>query len=343
MNIAGRAIAPHEPPYIIAEIGVNHDGDLRCAIDLVRTAADAGANAVKFQLFRADLLMSRAAQPAAYQMAAGEHDPIAMLRRLELPTDALARCIDEAHERHLHTIITPFSLDLLPEARHLPVDAWKTASPDIIHKPLLHALARTGVPLIVSTGASTLDEIDTAIAWLAPAIGRLAILQCVSAYPAPDEAASLGAIHALTQRTGVPVGYSDHTTSIDTGALAVAAGACILEKHLTHNRAAHGPDHAASLDPAQFAGYVRLAHRAFAMRGPTTKDLLPIEADVRAVSRQSITSRAPIPAGRTITPDLITIKRPGTGLPPALMHETIGRIAARDILADAPITHSDLA
>ena len=179
MHISRRPITPANP-YIIAELGVNHDGSVDRALALTEAAAAAGADAIKLQFFRTDLLMSRAAKLAAYQHSAGETDPVAMLRRLELSLDDMARVIDRAHRFNIHAIVTVFSVDLVSEAESLPFDAYKTASPDLIHKPLLGALAATGKPLIVSTGASTLDEITRARDWLAPAAERLACLQCVS-------------------------------------------------------------------------------------------------------------------------------------------------------------------
>lgn len=341
MKIGSRHIGPGYPPYLIAEIGVNHDGSLDRAMELVEAAAAAGADAVKLQYFRADLLMSRAARPAEYQQRAGESDPLAMLRRLELSAEQLAQVIFRAHQRGVHAIVSVFSLDLVREARRLSWDAYKTASPDIVHRPLLDALAMIGRPLIVSTGASTLDEVSRASGWLK---GReAAFLQCVSAYPAPDQDAAVAAIHDVRLATGRVVGYSDHTTRIETAAVAVGAGAAILEKHITLDRAARGPDHASSLDPPAFAEYARLARLAHQLMGDGRKRVLDPEHDVREVSRQSVVSARDIPRGRQISESDLTIKRPGTGIPPFLLSDTKGRVATRDIGADQPIREDDLA
>lgn len=324
MNIAGRRIALDLEPYIIAEIGVNHDGSIDKAIALVEAAANTGADAVKLQFFSADLLMSRGAPLAQYQTHARERDAFAMLRRLELPIEAMSRLVAHAHAHSLHAIVTVFSTELVPTAATLPWDAFKTASPDIIHRPLLRALADLGRPLIVSTGAATAQEVARALIWLSAIQHRLAILQCMSAYPVAPEHASLGAIAALGSMFDGPVGYSDHTTLVETGALAVATGATILEKHLTLDRHALGPDHAASLEPAPFAQYVAQARRAHAMLGPVSKQVLPCERDVRAVSRQSIVAARTIPAGRPITRDDLTFKRPGGGLEPWMLEQILG-------------------
>jgi N-acetylneuraminate synthase/N,N'-diacetyllegionaminate synthase len=357
MNIAGRAISRHTPPYVIAELGVNHDGDADRAVEMTHAAASAGADAVKLQLFTARGLMSRASKLAGYQAGAGEVDPVAMLARLELSPGAMARVVRAAHERGVHAIVTVFSVELVGLALELGFDAFKTASPDVVHRPLLEALSGTGKPLIVSTGAATMGEVARCVEWLACARDRVAMLQCVSSYPTPDAQAELGGIAALARTFGGPVGYSDHTTSERQSAIsAVGLGACVLEKHLTHSRAAPGPDHPASLEPAQLAQYCRAALEAYAGRSTGralapelaammtggTKSVLAIEHDVQRVSRQSIVLKGRLDAGGLVTPELVTFKRPGTGLAPWRLREVIGVRAVRDIEADMPVTEADL-
>lgn len=357
MNIGRRQIGDGAPVYIIAELGVNHDGSASRALELVEAAAASGADAVKFQLFRADLLMSRASRLAAYQKDAGERDPTAMLRRLELPLDAMRPLIARAHALGVHAIVTVFSLDLVLDANTLDWDAYKTASPDIIHCPLLDALAATGRPLIVSTGAAELAEVQRAASWLAGASDRLALLQCVSSYPTPAEDASLGAMSALRSIFRGPVGYSDHTREVDTGELAADLGAAILEKHFTLDKRAPGPDHAASLEPGEFRRYAELARDGSLLRlrvgpeGPTTSDprigppekrVLPCERDVRNVSRQSIIARHDLAAGTRLTQQDLTFKRPGTGLEPWRLPDILNHRLARDIQADTPLTAADV-
>lgn len=327
-------------PYVIAEVGVNHDGSLDRALELVDAAADAGASAVKFQYFHTDLLMSRASRLAAYQARAGEEDPFSMLRRLELNAEQLAHACFRAHQRGIHAILSVFSVSLVGEANLTNWDAYKSASPDIVNRPLLEALQATEKPLIVSTGAASPDEIERAAGWLRR--HEAVFLHCVSAYPTPDAHAALGAIRDVARLTGRPAGYSDHTTGVDTGALAVAAGARVLEKHLTYSCAAKGPDHAASLEPSQMARYIELARRARLLVGDEHKRVLDVERDVREASRQSIVATRNIPRGRQIQPGDLTIKRPGGGIPPFMLHEVIGRVAARDIEHDMPLRHGDL-
>ena len=189
-----------------------------------------------------------------------------------------------------------------------------------------------GKPLLVSTGTASIDEVRTVTGWLGdhPHV----LLQCVSGYPTPDESASLAGRAAMYQVNPNALGYSDHTTAVDTGGFAVASGARLLEKHLTHDRAAAGPDHTTSLDPGQLKEYIRLAHRAWQMLGPPEKRVLEIEQDVRRVSRQSLTTTQALPAGHVIAAEELTIKRPGTGISPMRWDEVIGRTASRDFAAD---------
>jgi sialic acid synthase SpsE len=363
MKIGSREIGSHAPPYVIAEIGVNHDGVVERALELTDAAAGAGADAVKLQLFRTDLLMSRAAKLAAYQAAAGETDPVVMLRRLELSVEEMGRVVERAHARGIHAIVTVFSVELVAEADRLAWDAYKSASPDIINRPLLEAMAATGRPLIVSTGASTMREVGRAVGWLAGIRSRLALLQCVSSYPVPAGEEGLGAIAALRERNAdLPIGYSDHTTDVETGGIAAACGASILEKHLTYDKLAAGPDHAASATPEEFREYVRRCsggledgaatyystpHSAAIMPAAAPvarceKGVLPCERDVREVSRQSLTTRREMSAGHVLRRDDLTIKRPGTGIEPWRLGEMIGRRLARDLQGDVPLTDADL-
>jgi len=354
--------------YVIAELGVNHDGRLDRALELTQAAADAGADAVKLQYFETDRLLSSAAKLAAYQQAAGEADPVEMLRRLELPLESMARVIEKAHALGLHALVTVFSVELVGRAAELPWDAFKSASPDIVHRPLLEALAATGRPLLVSTGASEMDEIERAASWLrnCGARERTALLHCVSSYPAaPADAALLGIV-ALRRAFDVPIGYSDHTCLDAIGAAAVACGAAVLEKHLTYDPRAAGPDHAASLGPRAFARYAGLAKQVPRDRvlpahadpvlddryqmtddsdvlGALTKRVLPCEREVRMLSRQSIVSRRGLQQGEVIRADDLTFKRPGTGLPPCEIEHVIGRRLRRAVKADTPLVAEDLA
>ncbi len=347
MNIGTRQIGQGHPPYVIAEIGVNHDGEVERALMLTDKAADAGADAVKLQYFETDRLMSSAAKLAAYQKAAGETDPVAMLRRLELSLDEMAMVVNRAHERGIHAIVTVFSVELVDRAERLGWDAYKTASPDIVHRPLLERLMATAKPMIVSTGASTLEEVVRTVGardgdgWLAEARDRLVVLQCVSSYPAPE--AALGGILAIHEATQLPTGYSDHAPMASTGGEAVVHGACVLEKHLTDDKGRSGPDHATSAEPSELADYCAQAKTAsLRAHAEGDKRVLGCERDVRTVSRQSLVTRYPLMAGHVVSEDDLTFKRPGTGILPFERGRVVGRVVAREVDADVPMMWDDL-
>lgn len=362
MQIGQRNLVTDPGVYIIAELGVNHDGELGRALELVDAAKFAGVDAIKLQFFRAEKLMSRSSRLAAYQQDAGESDPVAMLRRLELTIEEMAKVVERAHTLNLHAIVTCFSTELVALAADIKFDAYKTASPDIVHKPLLDALLTTGKPLIVSTGAATLDEVTRALGWLAPARDRTALLQCVSCYPTKPEDAQIAGMCALSGAFDGPIGYSDHTSDEDTSAIAFQLGARVLEKHLTFDRTAKGPDHAASLDLRGMGEYVLYTrdverdHQRVPMTlpelpsmiardprlGRAEKRVLECEVDVRTVSRQSLVATRDLEPGHVLSADDLTIKRPGTGIPPYEHDFVIGRTLADFVHADTVIRPEDL-
>jgi N,N'-diacetyllegionaminate synthase len=326
---------------VIAEIGVNHDGRAELGLELVRAAAGAGADAVKLQLFDPDRLLSDEAQLADYQAGQAE-DARGLLRGLALGADDMALLGEEARALGLKFIVTPFSPGDVKTLDGLGVDAVKIASPDAVNAPLLEAVAALGKPILISTGTCLLDELEPAAALLRSHKPGGCMLQCVSSYPTPTDDAALGGIRAIKDRFGLPVGYSDHTQGVMTGALAVAAGAVVIEKHLTYDRNAKGPDHATSADPQQFAEYVRLVRKAQAMVGPITKQVLAVEEDVRQVSRQSVAVVRDLPAGHRLAEDDLTVKRPGTGIPAMDLKNLIGQILTRPAKAGSLLQAADL-
>jgi N,N'-diacetyllegionaminate synthase len=342
--IHDRRIDANASPFVVAEIGVNHDGRLDRALELVNVAADCGADAVKLQIFRAETLLHQSSAFADYQKSAtADSTPQDMLRRYELSDDDLQTVVAEIRRLNLLPLATPFSPADVDRLEALDLPAIKIASPDIVNWPLLHRCSHTRLPLLISTGAANLEEISTAAAWLADWSTPYALLHCISSYPTPQTLAHLGWISELADRFDVPIGYSDHSSKTLAGAFAVSAGACIIEKHLTHDRSAAGPDHAASADPAQFFEYVRLIRLADEMRGRGSKRVLEIERDVRTVSRQSIVAARDIPAGRRITEDDLTVQRPGTGIPAAAMPALLGRTCAHFTSAGQLMSWQNLA
>lgn len=336
LKIDGRVIGgAGGPTFMIAEIGVNHDGSAQRAIELAKIAAACGADAVKLQVFRAGLLMHASSQFAKYQKdrVALADSPAAMLKRYELSAEEVRRVVEEVRELGLVPLATPFSPPDMDIVERLRLPAVKVASPDLVNRPLLARIARYGRPILLSTGAATMEEVETTVRWLNGWGAHFALLHCVSAYPTPAEHANLCWIGELGARFDVPVGYSDHTTETFAGALAVAAGATVVEKHLTYDREARGPDHAASADPQQFERYVRQVRDAERMRGLPGKRVLDIEQDVRRVSRQSLVVRRAIRTGEILREEDLTVQRPGTGMPAAMITQAVGRRVARTIQA----------
>jgi N,N'-diacetyllegionaminate synthase len=340
VRIGERSIGPASPTYVIAEIGVNHDGSVDRGLELIAAAAEAGVDAVKFQWFEADRLVGDPTAVAAYQRRARIEDQSAMLRSLEIDAAGMERLVGASHDAGLDAIVTVFSTELVKIAKTLPWDAWKTASPDLVHRPLLAALAEDGRPMLVSTGAADLEEVRRTDGWFPKS--PIAFLHCVSAYPTPEAEASLGGIRGIAAATERPVGYSDHTTLETTGGLAVAAGAQLLEKHLTWNRNAEGPDHAVSLDPEGLANFVNFTRRSFAALGNGEKKPLEIEFDVRSVARQSVRAARELRPGDILAASDLAVKRPADGLEPWRIEEIVGRTLRTGLEADAPIREEDL-
>jgi N-acetylneuraminate synthase/N,N'-diacetyllegionaminate synthase len=339
LTIQDRTISQTSPTLVIAEIGVNHDGSVSRALELVEHAHRAGADAVKLQIFRARTLMHASSAFAGYQAErCAEASPAEMLRRYEMEPEAVERVVAAIRERGMLPIATPFSLEDVELVGRLGLPAVKIASPDLVNRPLLRRVAELGRPMLVSTGASTLEEIRTAVGWMGEWRAAFALLHCISSYPTPVEEANLCWIGDLAAAFGVPVGHSDHTTELLAGPLAVAAGATIIEKHLTYDRAAQGPDHEASFDPGQFAQYVRLIRQAERMRGTPGRRVLAIEQDVRRVSRQSLVARRALLPGERVREEDLTVQRPGTGIPAAEVGRVVGMRTTAAVAAGAMLS-----
>lgn len=345
LQIGHRAIGQDKPVLIIAEAGVNHNGDRDLAFRLVDAARAAGADAVKFQTFRAERLVSPRAQKARYQK---ENDPrgesqLEMLRALELAEGVFRILAQYAAEKGLLFLSTPFDDASLEILRAMDVPAYKIGSGDVTNTPFLTQAARIGKPIILSTGMSTLGEVEQAVAAVEQGGNRqLVLLQCTSAYPTPVEDVNLRAMVTL-QAFGYPVGFSDHTTGTTAGVAAAALGATVIEKHLTLDHSLPGPDHKASLDPDEFARYVREIRDTEKLLGSSRKAPTPSEEENRRLARKSLVAAGPIKAGTVIVREMLAAKRPGDGLPPAILEQLVGMVALRDIDKDEPITWQDVA
>lgn len=338
--IGVRVIGEEAPVFIVAEAGVNHNGDLALARQLVDVAAEAGADAVKFQTFRSEALVSRNAPKAAYQREAGGAggDQLEMLARLELTLDQHAELREHCTTRGILFFSTPFDEASADALEALGVPLFKLPSGEIINHPFLRHVATKGKPIILSTGMSTLAEVAAAVSAIrAAGDPPLALLHCLSAYPAPAAEMNLRAIDTLRGRFGCPVGLSDHTLGLEVAVAAVARGATIVEKHFTLDKGLPGPDHRASLDPGELQALVSAIRTVEAALGDGEKRPMPSELDTRRVARKSLVAVRPIRAGEQLTADLVAIKRPGTGIPPGDLPRVLGRTVRRDLAADEVI------
>jgi N-acetylneuraminate synthase/N,N'-diacetyllegionaminate synthase len=338
LRIGPRAIGRDLPVLVIAEIGVNHDGSLDRAIELASVAAACGADAVKFQIFRAEALMHSTSEMAGYQRSRlPSEDALTMLRTLELSHEQMRQLVEAIDAMELLPLATPFSPADVDVIESLRLPAIKIASPDMVNRVLLERCAATYKPLLISTGAATMDEVTATVGWLDTACCDFGLLHCVSSYPAPPEQAHLAWIGELGG-FDVPVGFSDHSTEITMGALAVSAGAVVIEKHLTYDCQAPGPDHAASADPDAFEEYVRQIRVAEQIRGRSGKRVLECEQDVRHVSRQSLVLLRDLNPGEEVDASDLTVQRPGRGIPAAEIQRAIGRRARTSLAAGTMLT-----
>lgn len=333
------------PVFVIAEAGVNHNGDTALAMRLIDAAADAGADAVKFQTFQPAALAAGGAPTAEYQRRAGMHDADQreMLARLALPPEAWPALQAHARDRAVVFLSSPFdhgSADLLDR---LDVPAFKIGSGELTNTPFIARVARFGRPLLISTGMADMVEVAAAVDTVrAEGDVPLALLHCVSSYPADPADANLRAIETLRRAFGVPVGWSDHTPGIELALAAVAVGAVVVEKHITVDRSLPGPDHAASLEPAAFTSMVAGIRAVEAALGSGIKVPVEAELDVAMVARRSLHWRRTLRAGHVIDAADLDSLRPGTGLAPGRLIEMIGLRTVRDVEAGAMVAASDV-
>lgn len=338
--IGNRRIGPGEHCFVIAEAGVNHNGDIALAQRLIDVAARAGADAVKFQTFSADRLASAAAPKAAYQKQTTSLDETqhAMLKRLELSPEAHRLLIDYARARGIMFLSSPFDKQAADFLEALDVPAFKIPSGEIDNLPFLRHVASKGRPVILSTGMADAAEVATAIdAIVAAGLRDLVLLHCLSNYPADPAEANLRAIAAMRESHAVPVGFSDHTEGIAVALAAVALGACVIEKHFTLDRALPGPDHRASAEPDELTALVqgiRIVERAL---GDGRKRPQPSEMENRSVIRKSLVAARDLSAGEAIDAGDLAAVRPGTGLSPALASQIVGRRLRIAVTAGTPI------
>ena len=335
----------NKPCYIIAEAGVNHNGNLDIALKLVRAASKAGADAVKFQTFRADALVTAETDKADYQKqhtgaAESQRD---MLRRLELSEQDHHRLIEACDELNITFLSTGFDSSSLTFLESLSMPLYKIPSGELTNLPLLRQVAGFRKPIILSTGMATLHEIRASLDVLEQAGAfreNITLLHCTTEYPTPMVNVNLHAMQTLAEAfTDVQIGYSDHTLGIEVPIAATAMGACVIEKHFTLDRSMEGPDHAASLEPNELANMVRLIRNIELALGDGVKRPSASEIKTRDVARKAIVASCPINQGEVYSESNLTVKRSGEGISPMLWDKLIGQTAPRDYRPDETIDH----
>ena len=342
ITIGNHKIGPNEPVFVIAEAGVNHNGDMGLAHELIDVAVKAGANAVKFQSFITADIVTPEAQKASYQVeTTGQNGgQFAMLKSLELSGEQQAELKAHCDKTNILYLCTPYekkSADLLEE---IGVAAYKIASTDTTNIQFLRYIARKGIPVILSTGMSFLGEVEEAVNELKlhGLDGKIIILQCTSEYPAPVNEINLRAMKTMELAFGCPVGFSDHTQGIGASPWAVAAGACVIEKHFTLDRNMEGPDHMASIEPEELTKLIKTIRDVEASMGDGIKQPVPCEIDNKPLMQKSLVSTRAIPAGELIKETDLACKRPGYGLKPTWFDKVAGKKTAKNIKKGELIT-----
>lgn len=325
--------------FIIAEAGVNHNGNLKIAKRMIDAAVKAGADAVKFQAFKAEELAASHAPKASYQMKGihGKESHLAMLKKLELDRKALEKLMDYCARKGIIFVASPFDLKSIELLDELGVKIFKIPSGEITNLPYLRKIGTLKKKIILSTGMSNLREIGKALSVLINAGTRkknIVVLQCNSQYPTPPEDANLNAMMTIKKIYGVNIGYSDHTIGIELPIAAAAMGTSVIEKHFTLDKDMTGPDHKASLEPDELKEMVRAIRKTEKMLGDGLKKISPSEIKNIKVARKSIIAVRPIKKGEVFTNENLSVKRPGTGLNPMKWDMVIGSIAKKDFIVD---------
>jgi N-acetylneuraminate synthase/N,N'-diacetyllegionaminate synthase len=344
IKFADRLIGEGTPCFIVAEAGVNHNGDANLAKKLIDLAKKAGADAVKFQTFRAEDIVTKSAEKAEYQKetTGTQESQYEMIKRLELSEKDFVELHAYAQSKEIIFISTPFdqkSVDLLSR---LDVPAFKVSSGEITNIPLLKYIAKKKKPVILSTGMATLKEIGEALKIIQQETKNIILLHCVSSYPARIEDMNLKVMDTLRQAFKLPVGLSDHTVGISIPIAAVALGACVIEKHFTLDKSLPGPDHRASLEPHELEQMIKAIRDVEKAIGNGRKTLAAEEKKNKKVARRSLVARVDIPKGTVITEEMLDLKRPGVGIEPKYMSTVIGRKTRESIRHDELIAFAKL-
>jgi sialic acid synthase SpsE len=340
-EIGGRAVGPDAPVFVIAEIGLNHGGSLARALELVDAAAGAGASAIKLQTLYADRLVAPACPAPTHVNVASLQ---AFFAGFELDLDAHREIAACARRLGLAVMTTPFAEDVVPALVAIGFDAYKVASGDVTYLGLIDAVARTGTPVVLSSGMSDLCEVATALgAARASGNDAIAVLHCVSAYPAPPGSENLRAIRTLAETFGRPVGLSDHGGGLPSAVAAVTLGACIYERHLVLPGDTTAIDAAVSSTPAELAGIIRAMEQVRVALGSGVKVCQPAETANLIPSRRGLYAARALRVGQRISRADVMALRPATAVPPAQVGALVGATLSRDVAAGAPFEARDLA
>ena len=344
IQIKNRNITGDSQVFIIAEAGVNHNGSVAMAKNLVDVAVQAGADAIKFQTFKAENLVTKNVQKASYQKLTtdAQESQYEMLRRLELSYEQHLEIVDYTNQTGILFLSTPFDFESVDLLEKLGVSAYKISSGDLTNLPFLEYIAGKNKPMILSTGMASLGEVEEAVATIQNTGNQqIVLLHCTTNYPTDYEDVNLKAMLTLKDAFRLPVGYSDHTLGMEVPIAAVALGACVIEKHITLDRNLPGPDHRASMEPQELKLLVQKVRNTEAALGTGMKKPTPSEKDALSVARKSIVAAVDITSGTVITERMLTFKRPGTGLPPKFYPYLIGRKARSDIPQDKLLEFTD--
>lgn len=331
------------PRYIIAEAGVNHNGDVDLAHDLVDVAANAGADAIKFQTFNTSDLVTSDAKTAEYQQRSGEVEQDEMLEGLELEPSDVRELADYCRRKGVAFLSTPYDQQSVSLLDSLDIDMIKVASADIINKPLLKHIAETGRPIILSSGMATMEEIAQALSWIRETENNdVVLLHCVSEYPADPSDLNLQFIETLDAVFNNPIGFSDHSKGIIPPVVAVALGARVIEKHFTLDSSMEGPDHAASLEPHELEEMISAIRLCEQSLGNEMKKITQGERENAKRMRTSLHAAADLQVGDRLTSDNISITRPADGLAPRHFNTLQGSRVKCDMKSGEPITWEDI-
>jgi len=325
---------------IIAEAGVNHNGDINLAKKMIEKASEAGADIVKFQTFTPELVISKFASKAEYQKntTGTDESQLDMVRRYYLNNDEHYELVAHAKKCGIEFLSTPFDLVSVSFLKELDLSYWKIPSGEITNLPYLIEIAKTGKPVIMSSGMCTMEEVKSSLDVLKEhGAGEVIVLHCNTEYPTPFEDANLRAILTLRDELGVRTGYSDHTPGIEASVAATALGAVVIEKHFTLDRNMEGPDHKASLEPDELISMVQAIRNVEKGLGTGIKTPSPSERKNIDIARKSIVARVDIHKGDELTEDNIIVKRPGDGISPMKWFDVLGTKAIRDFVEDEKI------